>query len=43
MEKKTISVDKKTYEKLLMRKLQQSQKEKRNVSWDEVFKELLGD
>jgi predicted CopG family antitoxin len=43
MEKKTITVDKKTYEKLFLHKLQLSQKEKRNVSWDEVFKELIGD
>jgi len=41
MERKTITVDKKTYEKLLLEKLKLSEKEKRNISWDEFFESLL--
>jgi hypothetical protein len=37
MERKTIGVTRKTYEKLLMKKLEISQREKRSVTWDEFF------
>jgi hypothetical protein len=41
MGRKTIGVMEKTYEKLLMKKLEMSQKEKRNITWDEFFERTI--
>ncbi|MCC5994269.1 MAG: hypothetical protein LM587_01605 [Candidatus Aenigmarchaeota archaeon] len=41
MDRKTLTIDKKTFEKLFLMKTELEKKEKRPISWDEFFELTL--